>query len=97
MCDLTKPLVACTLGDFIEALSLLQEKKGSELSRKHIDLPPLLRGIKGIRQIFNCSDYAARQILKSGVIEKAIYRIGSRTFVINPQMAKDLYQSNKTN
>lgn len=96
MCDLTKPLVACTLGDFIEALSLLQEKEGSDLSCKHIDLP-LPRGVKGIRQIFNCSDYAARQILKSGVIEKAIYRIGSRTFVTDPQMAKDLYQSNKTN
>lgn len=96
MCDLTKPLVACTLGDFIEALSFLRERKEPELSCKHIDLP-FPRGIKGIRQIFNCSDYAARQILKSGVIEKAIYRIGSRTFVTDPQMAKDLYQSNKTN
>lgn len=96
MCDLTKPLVACTLGDFIEALSSLPNINKDELSKPTIQRLNLPRGVKGIRQIFSCSDYTARQILKSGVIESAIYRLGARTFVTDPDLARKLYQSNKT-
>lgn len=94
MCDLTKPLFQCTLGDFVEAFIMMQGKG----KQPETDVPKevkanMPKGVKGIMQIFCCSDFAARKILASGAIDKAIYRIGARTFVTDPVMAKELYQS----
>lgn len=90
MCDLNKPLVTCTLGDFIEAFSMMHNKENKPtIADVHVNMP---KGMKGIMQIFNCTDYTARQIVKSGVIDSAIYRLGARTFVTDPLEAKRLYQ-----
>lgn len=89
MCDLNKPLVSCTLGDFIEAFSMMHKEEKTPTINVQPNLP---KGMKGIMQIFNCTDYMARQIVKSGVIEAAIYRLGARTFVTDPCEAKRLYQ-----
>lgn len=93
MCDLNKPLFQCTLGDFVEAFIMMQGKgtkpETEDVKEVKSDMP---KGLKGIRQIFSCSDFAARKILASGAIDKAIYRLGARTFVTDPVKAKELYQ-----
>lgn len=94
MCDLNKPLVTCTLGDFIEAMAYLKgEQKPKEKEKTTTLGTRMLRGVNGIREIFSCSEYAARNILKSGVINDAIYPLGARTFVTDPDKARALYNA----
>ena len=93
MCDLNKPLFQCTLGDFVEAFIMMQGKgtkpETEEVKEVKSEMP---KGLNGIMQIFGCSNFAARKILASGAIDKAIYRLGARTFVTDPIKAKELYQ-----
>lgn len=95
MCDLNKPLFQCTLGDFVEAVTLVLRNEQPELqnTNTYANMP---KGLAGIRAIFSCSDYTARKILASGVIEKAIYRFGARTFVTDPTKALELYTKNNS-
>lgn len=88
MCDLNKPLFQCTLGDFIEAF------KGTSFESIPVHQSrPMVKGLAGIQEIFNCSEYRAIQIKKSHVIDKAITYLGSRTFVVNPELALQLWNS----
>ena len=99
MCDLNKPLFQCTLGDFVEAFALMQSKgqmprTESVIKEARADMP---KGLNGIMQIFGCSNFTARKIVASGVIDKAIYRLGARVFVTDPAKAKELYNQNQNN
>lgn len=91
MCDLNKPLFQCTLGDFAEAIAMVLNAPKATPIPESVNLP---KGIAGIREIFSCSDYAARKILASGIIDAAIMRLGARTFVTDPVEAKRLYMLN---
>lgn len=90
MCDLNKPLFQCTLGDFIEAIREAGNIQEKEAPSKY------LRGMKAIMEIFSCSDYRARQIKNSHVIDGAITYLGERTFVVNPELAVQLYNKSKS-
>lgn len=88
---LDKPLVTCTLRDFIEALSGLSVTQAEKSQSKPIGQMP--KGLKGIRMIFSCSDYQARKILNSGKIDKAIFHLGARSFVTDADLARQLFNS----
>ena len=51
-----------------------------------------LKGLEGIMQIFQCSRSTAKRIKKSGAIKKAIRQQG-RTFIVNVDLARQLYGS----
>ena len=87
---LNKHLFECTLGEFAQAVAFYLTKPQEEKKQVTPDLP---KGLKGIQQIFNCSDYMARKIKQSGVIDSAIYVLGARVFVTDPEKAKRLYES----
>lgn len=93
MCDLNKPLFQCTLGDFVEAITQALQNEPVQQTDTYANMP---KGLAGIREIFSCSDYTARKILASGVIEKAIFRLGARTFVTDPVKALELYTNNNS-
>lgn len=94
MCNLDKPLFQCTLGDFAEAIAeVLRGAPPPKVQKNEFSEYP--KGIKGIQRIFNCGDYTARNILQSGVIDKAIIRLGARTFVTDPVEARKLYTINQ--
>ena len=95
MCDLNKPLFQCTLGDFVEAVTQVLQNAPAQKKQTN-DYTNMPKGLAGIREIFGCSDYTARKILSSGVIEKAIFRLGARTFVTDPAKALELYTKNNS-
>lgn len=88
MCDLNKPLFQCTLGEFAEAVAhaLLNQSK-EETPVKH-EMP---KGMQGIMSIFGCTEYTARKIKRSGIIDAAIYQLGAKVFVTDPERARELY------
>ena len=92
MCDLNKMLVSCTLGEFAEAVAMALAKQQPQQDHFPDAGKMMPKGIKGIMSIFGVGDYTARKIVKSGVIDDAIYHISARTFLTDPDKAKELYK-----
>lgn len=55
-----------------------------------------VKGLDGICEIFGCSKSTAKRIKASGSIRKAIRQQG-RTFVINVDLARELYGKTRNN
>ncbi len=93
MCDLSKPLFQCTLGEFAEAVAIQLKGQAPTNSTKQKSLP---KNIKGLMEIFNCGRHAALRIYNSGLIDEAIIHIGAKTFLTDPEKAIELYsQTNR--
>lgn len=93
--DLNKPLVTCTLGDFISALTEIRVKEQPQSPQGTLPMPKLLKGIRGICEALNVSKYTATKIYHSGMLEGAIYHMGGTLFNIDPVKARELYQHTK--
>lgn len=72
----------------------LSREEYQELLRK-VSGPRYVYGIDGICEIFGCSRSTAKRIKKGGSIRKAIRQQG-RTFVVNADLALQLYGASNT-
>ena len=91
---LRKPLFACTLGEFVEALS---EKFGI-MSGVETESTPnkknLVYGLSGLSDLLGCSPSTAYRIKKSGIINEALHQVG-KVIVIDADLVLELLKISK--
>lgn len=91
---LKKPLFACTLGEFTEALvdRLLSIVDGEAENKP--DKKNLVYGLAGLSELLGCSMSTAARIKKSGVLNPAIHQTG-KIIVIDADYALELMKISK--
>jgi hypothetical protein len=75
-----------TVGNIREIISQAVETKVSELSE-----PKVVKGYKGLCELFQCGRTTAFNMVKSGELDEAISQYG-KTFVVDSKMALDAYR-----
>lgn len=94
MVELNKPLFQCTLGDFVEAVSVVMKDKQFDTIVPSSSPKRLVYGIKGLANLLGCSISTANRIKASGEIDEAISQLNN-VIVIDGDLALDLLRISK--